>query len=157
MRMILFVCTGNSCRSVIAENLFNKYSTGSDLDYYAYSCGTSASPTYHIPEIVVSLLKIDDIELFHTPTQIDAGLVRDAHLILAMEKRHKEYIKENFHNCVGKTFLLKEFIGEEGEIYDPIGLPKDEYIKRYNEIKECVIKLIEKLKLISKNNHGELK
>lgn len=146
MKMILFVCTGNSCRSVIAENLFNKFSTGSNLDYYAYSCGTSASPTYRVPDIVVSLLKMEDIELFHTPTQIDVQLVKEAYLILTMEKRHKEYIESTFHNSAGKTFLLKEFIGEEGEIYDPIGLPEDEYIKRYNEIKEYIIKLIEKLK-----------
>lgn len=145
---ILFVCTGNTCRSVIAEYIFNKLTRDEKLDdkIQAISCGTAAQPHYKIPDIVLSLFKNEHINFnHHIPTKINRELLEDADYVFTMEKSQKDYIINCYPEYKDKILLLLEFIGKEGEIYDPIGLPEEEYIKRFNEIKTYIEILFKKV------------
>lgn len=144
-KKIVFVCTGNTCRSVIAEYLFKKIITDDKnlLDTIEVSsCGTAASVLYKVPEIVRILLKKEGAPSCdnHISTQIDENIFKDADKIFVMENHHKEYIETLFGKSQ-KVFLL----GCEQEIPDPIGMPESFYIETFNTIKNNLIRLKEKL------------
>ncbi|MBI2069320.1 MAG: low molecular weight protein arginine phosphatase [Elusimicrobia bacterium] len=146
----LFVCTGNTCRSVMAEHLLKKMRGGRDIE--TASAGIYANPQFPIPSQVVKLLAEEGVSnLEHTPTPLDERLITWADSILVMERTHKKYIAEHFPQAAGKTFLLKEF-GAEGpvseksrDVPDPIGSPENVYRECLEEIKNSLKNMLEKI------------
>ncbi len=142
-RKILFVCTGNTCRSVMAEGIAKKLSS----DFKFFSAGTFANPAYRIYGALEEIFKEENIPYEdHVSTPLTEELMRDSSVVLVMEKIHRDYIAERFPNYLGKVFLLTEFVGESGEIPDPIGKPKAEYRRTFDRIKLLVKKALQKLK-----------
>jgi len=148
-KKVLFVCTGNTCRSVMAQELLKKMLKEKGIENVKVSsAGIAALPSYGISGILEKVLKEEDIEpSCHRPTPIDSEVLRDADLILVMEKRHKEAILEIAPEVKNKAFLLKEFAGEKEnlDIPDPIGQPEEVYRKRLEEIKGYLLKIVEKI------------
>ena len=143
---ITFVCTGNTCRSVLAEG-FMKAKSAVNEDFNISSCGTGASLVFKVPPVVLKLLEKEGVDLSkHISTQITKDIVKNSDYIFVMEKTHLNYIVKQFPDANGKTYLLKEFAGLNGggEIPDPIGLPDGVYRERADEIKECVNRIYEK-------------
>lgn len=149
-KRILFVCTGNTCRSVMAQGLFKNMLREKGIENVKVnSAGIAALPSYGIYGVLEKVLKEEGIEISnHKPTQITPQIVRDADLILVMERRHKEAILEMAQEVENRVFLLKEFAGEKEnlDIPDPIGQPEEVYRKRLEEIKEYLLKILEKIK-----------
>ena len=113
------------------------------------SAGIAALPSYGIYGILEKVLKEEGIEITnHKPTQVTSDMVRDADLILVMERRQKEAILEMAPEVANRMFLLKEFAGEKEnlDIPDPIGQPEEVYRSRLREIKGYLSKILEKIK-----------
>jgi len=113
------------------------------------SAGIAALPSYGIYGILEKVLKEEGIEITnHKPTQVTSDMVRDADLILVMERRQKEAILEMAPEVGNRVFLLKEFAGEKEnlDIPDPIGQPEEVYRSRLREIKGYLSKILEKIK-----------
>jgi protein-tyrosine-phosphatase len=113
------------------------------------SAGTAALSSYGIYGILEKVLKEEDIEISnHKPTQVTTQMVKDADLILVMERKHKQAILEMAPKAEDRVFLLKEFAGEKEnlDIPDPIGHPEEVYRKRLEEIKGYLIKILKKIK-----------
>ncbi len=149
-KKILFVCTGNTCRSVMAQELFKKMLREQGIENVKVSsAGIAALPSYGISGLLEKVLKEAGIEVSnHKPTQAAPQIVRDADLILVMERRHKETILEMAPEVKNRVFLLKEFANEEEnlDIPDPIGQPEEVYRSRLQEIKGYLLKVLEKIK-----------
>ncbi len=149
-KKILFVCTGNTCRSVMAQGLFKNMLREEGIkDVKVSSAGIAALSSYGIYGLLEKVLKEEDIEISnHKPTQITPQIVKDADLILVMEKRHKEAILEMAPEVKNRVFLLKEFAGEKKnlDIPDPIGQPEEAYRSRLEEIKGYLVKILKKIK-----------
>lgn len=128
---ILFVCTGNTCRSAMAEGLMKKAIAERGLaDVSAASCGTGASVFFRVPPLVLQLMREAGADIVgHRSTQVDQTLVDRADLILVMENAHKEYIALCFPQSRNKMYLLKEYVhaGGDTEITDPIGGSEEMY------------------------------
>jgi len=117
------------------------------------SAGIAALPSYGIYGVLEKILREENIEISnHRPSQITVDIVRDSDLILVMERRHKEAILEMAPEVKDRVFLLKEFAGETEnlDIPDPIGQPEDVYRKRLLEIKQYLLKILDKLRDKSK-------
>jgi len=128
---ILFVCTGNVCRSPMAEGLFRKLLVGRP-DIRVASAGVSAirgqPPSLHTVE-VLRRLGID-LSRFRSQPLTD-NLVAEATWIFAMTRSHLDTIQMLFPEAIDKTFLVCEFDPELAattlDIPDPIGLGLDAY------------------------------
>ncbi|MFH1352400.1 MAG: low molecular weight protein arginine phosphatase [bacterium] len=142
-KKILFVCTGNTCRSVMAAGIFKKLAE----DFTVTSAGIAANPTYRIYGGLEEILKENGISYEnHVSTPVSQDLMEEADVILVMEQRQRDYMTEKFSSFSDKVFLLTEFAGEAGDIFDPIGRPKSVYEMTFEKIKKLVEKIILKLK-----------
>jgi protein-tyrosine-phosphatase len=130
MKRILVVCTGNICRSPMAQALLEHELRRAGLDHQieVLSAGTAAlvgeSPS--AGSILAMAEQGLDITA-HRARQLDGHLVRTADLILVMEEAHRRRLFYNWPEVLPKTFLLSEMAGEHEDIADPYGGPQAEY------------------------------
>lgn len=160
MRNILFICTGNTCRSSMAEALFNTAvandSTLTD-QYRSISAGiNTVDGQCASPFAVESLMYKWSISLHsHRSKYIDTDDILNSYLILTMTCGHRNAIIELFPQAADRVFTLKEYIADQPssnnmclDIIDPFGMPLDVYQTCAEEIKSCVDMLVERLKNI---------
>lgn len=144
---ILFVCTGNTCRSAMAEGLLKKMFSEKGINIVSVSsCGTDASPLFYVPRIVLDIMARRGVDLSkHKSAAIDTDMVDNSDLIIVMDNYHRNNINSSFPNARGKVHLLKEFVKAEGvpEIADPIGMPDEIYKYTAKEIEICISKLLD--------------
>jgi glycine hydroxymethyltransferase len=132
MKTILFICTGNVCRSPMAEGLF-RHATNGDGSFRVLSAGLGAidgqPPTPHS----VSAMRELGIDISNQRSRaLTADLVRQADYIFGMTHGHVDTIGLLYPAAAEKTFLLREFEENvppyEKDISDPIGMPYDVYV-----------------------------
>lgn len=149
-KKILFVCTGNTCRSAMSEALLKKFLKDNNLEgVEIWSKGLAGSSALKIPPIVIELMNEEGIDITkHISQPLLARDILSADLILVMEGYHKERILQFFPEAKAKVFLLKEFVGEikDLEILDPIGQEDEVYRSCAQELKKALTKVIEKIK-----------
>ena len=131
MKSVLFVCTGNICRSPIAEGLFLRL-IGNRKDIKVASAGVHAVRGQPPSLYAVEVCEEDGVDIRNLRSQpLTAALVDQATHIFAMTGAHVETIHMLFPHGTEKTFLLREF-EEPGatvwrDVPDPIGLGRDVY------------------------------
>src|ERR1700736_2884976 len=129
LKNILFVCTGNVCRSPMAEGLFRQM-VANRPDIGVRSAGVSTfpgqPPSSHAIEVLAEL-RVDISKLRSVP--LSDELVRGASCIIAMTRSHMESIHYMFPEAAEKTFLLREFedYAPSLDVADPIGMGREAY------------------------------
>jgi glycine hydroxymethyltransferase len=145
MKTILFICTGNICRSPMAEGLFRQ-AAGGRGDFRVLSAGLGAAngqpPTPH----AVSAMRELGIDISgHRSRMLTADLARQADYIFGMTHAHVDTIALLYPPAEEKTFLLREFDETldpfEQDISDPIGSSYEVYVNCRNQIKEGIASL----------------
>jgi protein-tyrosine-phosphatase len=140
---ILFVCTANICRSVIAEgilkNLLSEH-TGKHI-VSVNSAGVDALEDSTPNRYTIEVCDKRGISIgSRTAQQLTREMLGEMDLILCMEKNHKQHIISAFPKFAEKSFLLKEYLHEgpliDAEIEDPVGKSKKHYEKYFNRIEE---------------------
>ncbi|WBW98481.1 low molecular weight protein arginine phosphatase [Oceanirhabdus sp. W0125-5] len=143
---ILFVCTGNTCRSPIAESIFN------EINELKNHCASSAGiATVHGSKASKNSVLVVDQNLQkdiseRKAVQLTEEMLSEADLVLTMTSSIaniliKEYPKHSIKIC-----SLSNYINGESDVFDPYGGSVYIYNETFDQLKGMIIKLIKKIK-----------
>jgi glycine hydroxymethyltransferase len=138
-KTIVFVCTGNICRSPMAE-YYLKHSLGRKTKWDVISSGTGACFGLHASDYAVDVMKEVGIDISaHVSRPLNIDLVSTADLIIVMAQHHAEFIRHKFTQYREKVFLLKSFGPDgHGDVDDPMGGSREQYRHVREEIMSCM-------------------
>jgi tRNA threonylcarbamoyl adenosine modification protein (Sua5/YciO/YrdC/YwlC family) len=147
--MILFVCSGNTCRSAMAQGLFRKMLTsGSLAGVRIRSAGTSATEGTPSAELARQVaMEQDGVDLSaHHARQLTPELLEMADIVLAMGLSHARQIESMGRQFARKTYLLTSYPAWEhpdpDDIEDPIGGTREDYLRVYRRIREQLERIL---------------
>ncbi len=146
LERVLFVCTGNTCRSPMAEAVLKHLKR----DIEVKSAGIFAGNGQGANPNAIQVLKKRGIDFTtHESQPVTDELMEWADVILTMTAHHKLTLEMEYPESVQKIFTLKEYtLTEEDtdlnpDILDPIGLSEETYEQTLNEIEKYIKRLID--------------
>src|SRR6266404_4181592 len=146
MKTILFVCTGNVCRSPMAEGIFRQAVRGRG-DYRVLSAGLGAMEGQPPSPYAVQAVRELGIDISGQRSRmLTSELVHQADFIFGMTHSHIDTVMLLYPYAAEKTFLLREFDETldlfEKDISDPIGGSYDVYLNCRDQIEQGIVSLL---------------
>lgn len=134
MKEVVFICTGNTCRSPMAEGLFKKEYPGL---YKCSSRGVMAPGGQPANDQAIAAMDQYGVDIrSHQSRQLILGEHSEEDLLITMTQAHKALILSQ--NPSLSVVTLKELAGQEGDIQDPYGGSEAVYNQCAKEIEMCI-------------------
>lgn len=145
---VLFVCTGNTCRSPLAEVLMRRLLSEQRIEGIAVgSAGTGACAGAPASEGSYLVALEDGVDLSaHRARVLTPELAASADLILTMSRSHRQRLSDLGYG--ERTFLLGEYAGRSGtaaELEDPYGGSVTDYRQTRTQLKSLLGAVIQRL------------
>ncbi len=147
-RTVVFVCTGNTCRSPMAQGLLQKFLDDNNVKTVdVKTAGVMTIPGLLPTPEAVQVMDSADIDIRkHRSAPLTPEMIRKADLVLGMTPFHVQFALRMSDDARDKTFLLKEYTKSDLKNYqitDPMGATLEVYKRVYREIKLAIEKLSE--------------
>jgi protein-tyrosine-phosphatase len=150
---LLFVCTGNTCRSPMAAFFARAHIHNRQLPWTVESAGLFATPGLPITAAAANALIHRQIPLQpHQSQPVSEGVLARSNLILAMTKRHADELRRRFPEAAAKVVEFGQFAhgkpnGDAGhcDIVDPYGQSDEHYDACATQIELCIQNLLNHL------------
>jgi protein-tyrosine-phosphatase len=144
---ILIVCTGNTCRSPMAEGIAKKIASEKGIsNFHISSAGIGTADGYPATDYAIEAAKHWDIDIQnHRSTALTTRQAMESDLILAMAPEHAERIISLNNQLKEKTYLMKGFPTPfnrgQARVDDPIGGSLEQYNQTFLELDEILRKI----------------
>ena len=133
--LLVLVCTGNTCRSPMAECLMRARLaklTGKEDAVTVVSAGLAAFPGDRASSNAVDVMQRQGLDLSEHSSQVmTEQLLGQADLVLTMTRGHREAILSKFPDAADRVFTVRV---DGGDIADPVGAPVEAYEACANQI-----------------------
>ena len=151
---IMFICTGNICRSAMAEGLLKKQAHEAGLNIEVCSCGIYAEDGSAATYSAIEAAKEYDTDITsHKATHIRNSQITQMNVILCATNGHKQMVIQMYPSLKEKVFTMKEYVyGEAQDISDPWGYDIETYRKCASQINDITEKIIQKHLTKQKNS-----
>lgn len=151
---LLFVCSGNICRSPLAEVMAKAALSAVGIDAVVQSCGTSALTGQRAEdgarEAAAHLgLVLDD----HRAQPVTRELVTKATLVVCVTNRHRDHVRQFFPRDRAKIVSFGELTGL-GDIADPYGGDDADYRALREQLESGMPAIVERIK-VARTDAGE--
>ena len=139
---IMFICTGNICRSAMADAMLKKKVKDENKDIEVYSCGIFADQGDGSTREAIEVMKEYGIDLSkHRATHIRNSNIEEMDVILCATTAHKNNVINMYPELEDKVYTMKEYAGYDKndlDIKDPWGYDINTYRRCAREIEECI-------------------
>ena len=147
---IMFICTGNICRSAMAHRMLEKRLEDiNNTEIEVYSCGIYAENGDGSTYNAINVMKDYDVDLSkHRATNINKSNIEEMDLILCATNVHKQEVIYMYPKLKEKIFTMKEYVNkntQDIDIKDPWGYDSYVYTRCAEEINEVIDVIIDRL------------
>ncbi|MEM9080734.1 MAG: low molecular weight protein arginine phosphatase [Verrucomicrobiota bacterium] len=132
---VLFICTGNTCRSPMAEGLFRAAVAKRGLKYEVSSAGIAAMDGTPMSGHTATLLAEREAEVEEFASRmVDEEMLAEATHVFCMTRGHLEALEVMFPEFEEKLFLATEFVEIDGVVGRDVGDPIGGGVRIYAEV-----------------------
>ena len=132
-KLILFVCTGNTCRSPMAEYYFNYKAGGHKAESRGIYAESNNLMAANARQVLLDNNIITNIaDILHKPKQVDKNIMSGADFIYGITNNHANILRADYPEYADKIRAMPENIG------DPYGAGLDIYAACFENIKRAV-------------------
>jgi ribose 5-phosphate isomerase B len=153
--LVLFVCTGNICRSPMAAGLFNVRAKdlGEAQEFAAESAGTRGVEGAPASAYGIQMMAQRHVDIqAHRGRSVTREMMEQSSVVIVMTMSHREALAAEFSKFRSKIHMMSELNDRMYDINDPYGGSLDEYTFYAQELEKLIENGYEKIKTWARGN-----